>query len=475
MHDSISAQISHSTLIVILALVAGTAAGQTIPDNTLKRSLEKAMERDIGLRQADIQVSLTDGAVGLRGRVKSYVAKLRAEQIANRERGVLAVHNWLQVDPELRSDAEIEHDVNRRLQLTYGLNPVTIHAQVNDGAVMLAGTVSAWPQLRQAELIVGEVRGVKQVDNKLQLDSAEHTSQANVAGEVLENDVKIALRRDAYIGYLAIDVSAKQGVVRLDGKVPNLFHRERAEKEARGVAGVRSVDNRLAVESQLTLELLRAPPSDKDLGQAVLDELVAYPQLATTGVRVEASAGNITLSGQAESLFEKRTAARIARNVMGVARVDNQLQVNTSERSDADILADVTFILDSDSVLTEQQFGLAINHGVVTLSGESPDLASKLRAVQLVSRVPGVQEIVNHITVKRDPATSDDALRESIINQLASNLTTSAAAPQIRVVVSQGQVTLVGKVAHTAELIEAGRIARLTDSVSSVANMLEVK
>jgi osmotically-inducible protein OsmY len=460
--------------MISVSIFASTAVGQPVTDAELRRSLENAIGRDVGLRQADVQVSTNDGEVGLRGAVKSYVAKMRAEQIAKRERGVLAVHNWLQVDPELRSDQEIEHDVSRRLQLTYGLNPWALHVQVQDGAVTLAGTVSTWPQLRQAELIAGEVRGVKRIENKLVVESARDAVPPTVADELLETDVKTALLRDAYIGYLTIEVSVAKGVVRLDGKVPNLFHRERAEQEASAIAGVRSVENRLVVTSQLTLAISNVPLSDEELGQAILDELAVYPMLDETGIAVEAAAGDVSLTGQVASLFEKRTAARIARNVKGVARVDNQLLVRVSERTDAEVLADVQFILSSDALLAEQSFGVAVQKGALTLSGGSRDLRSKLRAAQVVARVPGVREISNQIVVKWNESTSDNALRDAIEEQLASNPTTRHVAPQIRVVVSQGQVTLIGRVEHTLELIEAARIARLTDSVRSVSNMLSV-
>ena len=68
-----------------------------------------------------------------------------------------------------------------------------------------------------------------------------------VTDDIINDQVRVKLASDSEIGGMAIDVDVHQGVVTLKGKVRTDKMRSKAEKVAKKVKGVTSVNNQLAV------------------------------------------------------------------------------------------------------------------------------------------------------------------------------------------------------------------------------------
>jgi hyperosmotically inducible protein len=83
-------------------------------------------------------------------------------------------------------------------------------------------------------------------------DSSSGATAKRSTGEVIDDaaitaKVKTALLADPEISALKIDVDTKESVVRLKGEIKTLVLRKKVESIARGVAGVKSVDNQLII------------------------------------------------------------------------------------------------------------------------------------------------------------------------------------------------------------------------------------
>ncbi len=77
-------------------------------------------------------------------------------------------------------------------------------------------------------------------------------STSRSTGQVVDDatitaKVKAALLADSDISGLKINVDTAQGVVRLKGEIKTFALRKKAEEIAKGVAGVKSVDNQLVI------------------------------------------------------------------------------------------------------------------------------------------------------------------------------------------------------------------------------------
>jgi osmotically-inducible protein OsmY len=72
-------------------------------------------------------------------------------------------------------------------------------------------------------------------------------AQKQVSDDALVDQVRVKLANDADVGGMKIDVDVHQGAVTLKGKVRTDKQRVRAEKIAKKVKGVTSVNNQLVV------------------------------------------------------------------------------------------------------------------------------------------------------------------------------------------------------------------------------------
>lgn len=81
-------------------------------------------------------------------------------------------------------------------------------------------------------------------------NSAAQTSTSSVSEDsTLLNDVAFALRRCGYSDLNGVEISSEKGIVRLHGRVPSYYLKQRAQVAALGVRGVLSLHNDLDVKS----------------------------------------------------------------------------------------------------------------------------------------------------------------------------------------------------------------------------------
>jgi osmotically-inducible protein OsmY len=76
-----------------------------------------------------------------------------------------------------RSDESIEEDVCERLTQDPVIDASDVEVQVHDGEVTLTGTVSGRIEKRRAEDIIAEIRGVKNIQNRITVEGSSQTSR----------------------------------------------------------------------------------------------------------------------------------------------------------------------------------------------------------------------------------------------------------------------------------------------------------
>lgn len=206
---------------------------------------------------------------------------------------------------------------------------------------------------------------------------------------------RVHLREDA------VEVRARSGVVTLTGTVENAFHRSLAEETVLGLAGVRSVRNRLVLRAD-------APPSAGDAWlEAKVRAALRYRRNLEAGtIQVDVKDGAATLSGDVASDAERDLAASTAQDVEGIQTVRNGLTVRRDgPRSLAEHIDDAT--------LTAQVKAMLLTHkgtrmlatrvrtvrGVVTLRGRARSAKERALAGRVASEVRGVRRVVNRMSL----------------------------------------------------------------------------
>ncbi|MDD3765341.1 MAG: BON domain-containing protein [Nevskiales bacterium] len=155
----------------------------------------------------------------------------------------------------------------------------------------------------------------------------------------VDGSVETALMFNSHLNNFEIQTDVKDGVVTLSGAVETDVDRDLAVEIAKGVRGVKSVNNELTVDgkrSKMAIMKANAGEQARDFRQwfddvsttaAVKSKLLA--NASTDGLKIDVSTrGNVvSLDGEVDSSEESELAEAIASNVRGVTKVDNRLRV----------------------------------------------------------------------------------------------------------------------------------------------------
>lgn len=145
------------------------------------------------------------------------------------------------------------------------------------------------------------------------------------------------------------------------------------------------------------------------------------------------------------------------------------------KKSDSQLQHDVMAELEWEPSIDHADIGVAVNDGVVTLSGYVKSYPQKVAAEKATRRVAGVRAIAEEIKVRfaSDPKTADHEIAKRIIDLFAWNV--SIPDDKIKVKVEHGWVTLSGTVDWHYQSNEARAAAGRVTGVTGVSNLVEVK
>jgi len=211
-------------------------------DDELKGVISTDMLNDGRLSGIVVHVSVENGVVFLDGSVQSYRRKLLAHEIASCYAGVCEVVNRLRVEPTSPIADEVVIDcVRAALDASADITKQTIVVESHGGKVTLRGNVGGHWERVIAEDISLSVRGVREVQNLLVVDLTERIDDQE-ASEIISK----SLNRACGLGGTNIHVAVSHDLVVLSGQVPQLAHKEMAQKVAERV-GIAHIRNDISV------------------------------------------------------------------------------------------------------------------------------------------------------------------------------------------------------------------------------------
>jgi osmotically-inducible protein OsmY len=212
-------------------------------DNILATDVKDALGWDPYLDASRVVVKAENGKVILTGAVHSYSQLLAATDDAWSVSGVTDVNNELLVGPEGEAveDGVVAADAVDALNGDTWVPRGAVSVSVTDGWVTLSGSVNYGYQRREAADVVGRVRGVLGITNKIVVDPTE-PMPADVADRINK-----AFVRDAVIDDSLIEVTTSGHTVYLDGQVGSGYAMNEAVDTAWQATGVSDVVNRLVV------------------------------------------------------------------------------------------------------------------------------------------------------------------------------------------------------------------------------------
>ena len=169
-------------------------------------------------------------------------------------------------------------------------------------------------------------------------------------------------------------------------------------------------------------------------------------------VQVSVQGGTVKLAGTVPLYQDKEDADKKAHHVKKSEAIDNEIEVATTDVSDAELQAKLQKALAYDRVGYGNTFNaitLTVQHGVVTLGGNALGPVAASSALSLASNTAGVKDVVDDIQV--DPLSPFDnqtrvAVARAVYSFPSLNKYAIDPAAPIRITVVNGHVTLSGVV-----------------------------
>jgi osmotically-inducible protein OsmY len=197
-----------------------------------------------------------------------------------------------------------------------------IRARIVLFAVVAAPGFAAWPS--SADTLIISPIGAASGENRPEPESFAAASDERIAAQVKQT---FLAQRSPAAADAEIDV--RDGVVTLSGKTVSEEYKRLAAVYARGVDGVKDVDNRMiVVGTEVSVKSAAVDKMDDAAVTArVKAALLLHCPKSALKTRVETMDGVVTLSGRARNTAEKESIGKLAADLDGVAAVDNRMTV----------------------------------------------------------------------------------------------------------------------------------------------------
>ncbi len=145
-------------------------------------------------------------------------------------------------------------------------------------------------------------------------------------------------------------------------------------------------------------------------------------------------------------------------------------------RTDTDIKRDVEDEIRWDpSIEDDSHIAVAVNDGVVTLTGYTKKYMDSYYAERAAKRVQGVKGIANELEIKYDTGSErpDPDIAEEAVKALKRDLPLTH--EKLKVIAKDGRLTLEGEVEWNYQKETAERAVRTIRGVKSISNLITVK
>ena len=196
---------------------------------------------------------------------------------------------------------------------------------------------------------------------------------------------------------MGVNVQVERGNVTITGIVDTLSEKDSVEKITRSLPGVTRVDNSLAIGMDGKID-------DDDISRVITARLEEEAGIATKDVGAVTNNGKVYLKGRVKTLEEKDKAEKAARSVMGVKEVINLISVGRDAETphdDATLTNAVEDAFAASARVDAHDIKTLCKNGVIYLEGAAESEEEKEIAAFLAGTVPGVQKVINNITIER--------------------------------------------------------------------------
>lgn len=214
------------------------------------------------------------------------------------------------------SELKLRDDILDELAYEPIVDPAHIGVAVDQDIVTLTGHVASYAQKLAAISAVRRVKGVHGIADEIEVrhSSDERTSDDEIAKRVIN-----VLSWDSVVPSNTIQVTVQDGLVTLTGKVNWYYQKSSAERDVRGLSGVRSVVNNIEIEPHAKPENVK-----KKIEAALRRHAEIEAKDISVTVRDD---DEVLLEGKVRNWDEKFAVENAAWSASGVKNVKDKLTI----------------------------------------------------------------------------------------------------------------------------------------------------
>lgn len=253
------------------------------------------------------------------------------------------------------------------------------------------------------------------------------TSSPNLTDIRQEVQITTTYALNPYLRSDNLKASVRDGKATLTGTVPEGVNKDLANEIAKGVDGIKEVDNRIVIDTGSSPDYAVSMAGwgqgvdDATTTVAIKSKLMWSKYVDGLSTTVTTKAGRVTLEGTADSAAAKELAGRLALNTRGVVTVNNKLVVSNfkpeapktiaaaaqsttnaskaivagaeQNASDAWVTAKVKSTLLYSSGVSGSDITVSTSKGEVSLSGLVGSASERTLAIDIAKDVKGVKDV----------------------------------------------------------------------------------
>ncbi|MCM2341177.1 BON domain-containing protein [Rhodoferax sp.] len=210
----------------------------------------------------------------------------------------------------------------------------------------------------------------------------------------IKNDVLSELLWDPLVSETKVGVTVNEGVVTLTGHLDTYAEKVAAKRSAERVSGVKAI----AVEIDVIPAGIHQR-SDTEIALAVEHVLSWNTSVPQDRVKVTVEKGWVTLTGDLDWNFQRRSVERMIRPLKGVVGITDNIQLKTLPVP-LKLQERIQEALTRQAMREARRIEVSVEGSEVTLRGQVHSWAERNAAEGATWSAPGVVRVNNQLTVE---------------------------------------------------------------------------
>lgn len=209
----------------------------------------------------------------------------------------------------------------------------------------------------------------------------------------LKEDVTKELEWEPSVNASQVGVAVKNGVVTLTGHLDTYAQKYNVEKAVARVAGVKAI----ALEVDVKLEPGHKR-SDSEIAEAAENALLWNTQVPDDRIQLKVERGWITLKGEVDWDYQRKSAENAVRALTGVMGVSNSIALAPTI-TPANVAGRIREALARHAEREAKKIEVSVQGTTVTLQGDVASWEERVAAGSAAWSAPGISRVVNEIKV----------------------------------------------------------------------------